>query len=646
MIKFIPSARAGIVIAASFFFTCPSSAATRKLIWNFDDTLTNTLGGGYNVFSGPPSWARTYLDPNVHLPDTRHSLRVTARRAGSGFCGVWFDFYPATAAPRRYFDARRFRYLSFWIKGAKSGWDFNLKLVDETGERNEDQLPTRPLDAYLPRGVSSAWQKVSIPLSDFAEIDPGSLARFVLLFSAPGDYRFYLDDIALEAHRAGVGVPGAAGERRAKAADHGSPCHLSPRAPNPPNAMWVWKTDELFTNPQEPARLFDFCARMKVHTIYLSLDFQQAPSGKLLGLEKAKRYERFLRRAHRDGLQVEALAGSPEWAVTRYHKRALDAVKIVAHFNRAAPPRARFDGVHFDVEPYLLLGFADLAFRKPLLADYLAMVAACEAVARKDGLELACDVPWWFFPASPAARQAMTVNFAGEEKTVGEHLLDLLHCVTIMDYRNEADGAAGIIAFGEPALAEAARSGKKIVIGLETSAEKEEPVDFVLAMPVGSFRQAIVQAGLYSERTFEGYGLYALKGGENIFVGLGAPLRGAPPPAETLETALGDLRKAFGPKPEALSLGPRMTEARAAVNANPEWTDFSAYRTKAFGKHGPLIGFQALHRTAPMITFHGLGRKVFEEESESAAEWLGTSPAFGGLAFHYYDSLRALMSSP
>jgi hypothetical protein len=48
---------------------------------------------------------------------------------------------------------------------------------------------------------------------------------------------------------------------------------------------------------------------------------------------------------------------------------------------------------------------------------------------------------------------------------------------------------------------------------------------------------------------------------------------------------------------------------------------------------------------SPRITFHGLGREVFEEESRSAVEWLSTQPSFGGLAIHFYESYRELMES-
>ena len=624
----------GFVALVGFFTAISSHGASRQVIWNFDDSLTDMLGGGYNVFGRSPSWARTYLDPRVHLPNTRHSLRVTAHRAASGFCGVWFDFYPETT-PRRYFDAHDFRYLTFWIKGTPSLWDFDLKLVDETGESHEDSLETQPLDAYLPHGITTAWQKVEIPLADFPEIDPGSLARFVLMFNTAGNYKFYLDDIALETHRTHGSVQAVTGTPRAL-----------PNARSVPNAMWVWNTDELFNGRRQPKEFFAFCGRMKVRTIYLSLDLRQSAAGVPLALQNTARYDKLLQQAHEAKLRVEALAGSPEWAVSQFHPRAVDVVKIVAHFNRAAPSNGRFDGVHLDVEPYVLIGFADSAFRKLLLRDYLAMVAECEAQARKDDLGFSCDVPWWFFPATEAARQAMTVNFAGTSETVGAHLLALLHSVTIMDYRNEADGAAGIIAFGEPALAEAARRHRKIVIGLETSAEKPASVDFVLAVPVKSFSRLLGHSRLYGQRSFEGYGLFALRGGETIFVGLGPPLQGMPPAPEPMETALKDMRRSFGAKAGMFRVRPFLPQARAAVAENPEWTQFSDYRLNVHGRDGRIQGFQAIHRTAPEITFHGLGRRVFEEETRSVVEWLGPSPAFAGLAFHYYDSLRELMAHP
>jgi Carbohydrate binding domain 30 len=610
----------------------------KTVIWNFNDSLTNALGGNYNAFSREPSWARTYLDSGVHLPPRGHALRITVHRAAQGFCGFWANFYPPSGNPPQYFDASPYRYLTFWIKGQKGGGDFDFKLIDQKGERNQDAVPARPLHAYLPRGITPSWQMVWIPLSDFAEVDPRALARIVIIFSQPGDYSFYLDDIGFESVKTPAGMPSSI--KRAH-----QPAHS---LTDSRNAMWVWRTLEILTDPAEPGRLFSFCARLNVREIYLSVEFAapsagQAPSA----ITSADGIRRLIEAAHRHGLRVQALAGSPEWAVTAYHPKALGAVEAVLDFNRGSPHEARFDGIHFDVEPYVLIGFEDPAFQQQLLDAYLEMVSECSKAAKAGGLPFSCDVPWWFFPlAGSPNQQEMTVDFAGNRKTVGEHLLDLLNSITIMDYRNQADGAAGIINFAQPAITAAAAQHKTIMVGLETTAEEPTPVDFVLAMPDTDFRSRFAASGLLGARGFHGYILHALGGGGTIFVGLGPPRSQNSQPTEPIGRALGELRQAVGATAGQDLVEPFLKQAGAAVAADPEWTNFESSVFPGPAGSAAIQGFQATNRTAPNITFHGLGSKVFEEEAGSVEEWISREPGFGGLGLHYYGSLQTLMETP
>ena len=118
---------------------------------------------------------------------------------------------------------------------------------------------------------------------------------------------------------------------------------------------------------------------------------------------------------------MNALSGTPEWAARDFHTNALAAVEAVLAFNRAAPVESRFDGLHFDVEPYLLVGYADPLFRKEILTEYLELVAkVLEKVKAEPEFRFGCDVPAWFYPSSAAERAAMTVSFRGAEKPVGE----------------------------------------------------------------------------------------------------------------------------------------------------------------------------------------------------------------------------------
>jgi hypothetical protein len=614
----------------------PCSAAWgedgRRVIWNFDNSLTNVLGGRYNSFSKEPSRARTYLDPTIHLSASGHSLRVTALRKPTGFCGVWFNFYPA--ASERTFDARHYPYLTFWIKGAKPGGDFDIKMVDAKGERDEDTLATRPLHAYLRRGIPKEWQKVTIPLTDFPDIDPESLARFVIIFTLPGDYQFYLDDIGFESNPDAQPAGHASVASKPAAVDGAILYH----------SMWVWKTRALLESAKAADRLFAFCSRNGLKEIYLSVDFAGSSAGDPGQIENPAAYGDFLSAAHQRGLRVAALAGAPRWAAGSRHSQALAALRAIGRYNSEMTPDARFDGIHFDVEPYLLLGFSVPAYRERILEDYLQMVAECAAAARQSHVDFTCDIPWWFYPVTSDARKQFTVMFDGKNKTVGEHVTDLLNSVTIMDYRNEADGAGGIVRFGIPALAYAAQVHKQVRIGLETSAQKDKSIEFVLAIPESEFIAKLHQTHLAQRDSFKHYSIYALHADGTVFIGLG--LEGSEVEStRRFEGALIHLRKLFGAKSAArFSVRPVLNEARRAVAADPGWTDFRPDQLERPGSRKAIAVFLAVRRTPPITTFHGLGRSVFEQESRSTAEWLGRYPSFGGLAIHYYESFQNLMA--
>ncbi len=620
----------GMLIPCSAAWGAPG----KQVLWNFDQSLSNSLGGGYNSYSREPSWARTYLDPAIHRSASGHSLRITAHREWKGFCGVWFDFYPT--ASHRPFDARPNPYLSFWIKGGKPGGDFDIKIVDARGETHEDTLDTRPLHAYLPLGITTEWQRVTLPLSDFPETDPGSLARFVLIFSVPGDYQFYLDDISFES-----GIHDPKSEPSA-----GGPKPLKVQEAKPYHSMWVWKTQEILNSAKAANRLFDFCARTGMKEIYLSVDFQGPSGGDPAALENPSAYGDFLSAAHQRGLQVEALAGAPAWAANAHHALALAAVRAILRFNATMTPNARFDAIHFDVEPYLLLGFAVPDYRERILEEYLEMVAACAEAARSGHLAFTCDIPWWFYALTPASPNQFTVTFRGKRETVGQHVTDLLDSVTIMDYRNEADGAGGIISSGIPALAYAASVHKKVLVGLETSAQKDISVEFVLALPAQEFLARLRETHLAESSSFERYSVHALRAKGVVFIGLG-PQHSGPAPTESIALALTHLRGRFGVRSsDRFSVENMLGEARSAIADDPGWNDFQPVEIRKHGSRRAIAAFRAIQRTPPVITFHGLGLDVFEEESRSAAEWLSPYSSFGGLAVHYYQSFQALMETP
>jgi len=607
--------------------------------WQFDNGIANRWGGVYNTYMKEPSSVRTYLDPRVTRAPGGHSLRVTAHRSSDGFCGVWMDFHPASQVPRQYLDVSQHRYLSFWARGAKGGESFEIELTDEATVEDEAARPRRPLSAYLPQGLSTTWQEIVIPLADFHGIDLRKLARMNFDITQRGDYQFYLDDISFKRERAA----------RPSREDPKTDSIARRAVGSVPRAMWVWNTKPLFdpAHREEADRFFDFCARNGIREIYLAVELESPAKEKapVFEVRDPDGYQEFLKRAHRAGLQVEGLMGTPEWGVRENHAEALSAVDAVVAYNNSRPAEARLDGTHFDVEPYVLIGYSAPQYRPQILTEFLELIDQSAARSRAGGLRFSCDVPSWFFPSEDLERERMTVSFKGAEKTVGEHLTDLLESLTIMDYTNRADGAGGIIARGLPALRTASTRNKKIMVGLETFSESESAVSFACGLPAEEFRSRLASSGLRNQLYFEDFRMSVYSDDVNMHVGLSMGRENSPEKRAACQGALAKLSRQFGASsdPDRFPAAPMLEIARAALTGDTEWAGFEPFEFTDLESGKIIIGFRTAHRMQPGITFHGMGRKTFEEEYDSAVEWLGSQPGFGGMAIHFYDSFRELM---
>ncbi len=615
-------------------------APSGVLLWHFEQGITNEWGGQYNAYKREPSSARTYLDARVTRAASGHSLRITAHREAAGFCGVWLDFRAASAIPRQYFDAASYNYLSLWAKGQKGGEDFEIALTDEAHVGNEEARKRLSLRAYLPQGLSTSWQQVLIPLEDFGDLDRSRLVRMTFNIVRRGDFRFYLDDIGFQSDST-VSPPSAN--------NPADPATRTTRA-STNRTLWAWNTGALLdpTKRAEANRFFSFCTSQQIQKVYLAAEFDQSrKDGKpYFELRDPEGYRTFLARAHQQGLKVDALAGTPEWAVRENHPQALAVVGALLAFNHASPSSARFDGIHFDVEPYLLIGYSDPTYRPEILLGFVEIVSRCAERARSGGdLPFSCDVPSWFYPAGGLERDRLTVNYRGHEKTVGEHLTDLLDSVTIMDYTNQADGAGGIIARGLPALEYATRQNKKIVVGIETFREHESTVSFVCGLPMEEFRARLAATGLRNQYFFEGYRTSVCSDDVNMHIGLSTPREMTPEKRALFEATLARLAQQLGAasNPQGNPPSELLEIARAAMAGDPEWKGFEPFEITDPGTGRKIQGFRAVHRMLPSITFHGLGREVFQEEFDSTVEWLGRHRGFGGMAIHFYDSFRELM---
>ena len=219
-------------------------------------------------------------------------------------------------------------------------------------------------------------------------------------------------------------------------------------------AMWVWDA-RVVTKSETRNKLLQFSRHHRVDTLYLSAYNLQPP------LDAG--YREFNRQAHRVGIHVHALAGDPRWGQTRYHQIPLEWCEGVRQFNARVAREERFDGIHTDVEVYLL---SKIWSERPaeLLGGYLDLHVKLAQKIRQDAhLFFGVDVPFWF-DDDPSYR----ILWQGKLKAPSHHIMDLVDAVTVMAYRNFAEGPDGTIQLVSLEMEYGDRIGKKVVIGQET----------------------------------------------------------------------------------------------------------------------------------------------------------------------------------
>ena len=225
------------------------------------------------------------------------------------------------------------------------------------------------------------------------------------------------------------------------------------RKAGPVRAMWVWDA-RIVLGEASSARLLQFCKSHRMDTLYLSAYDLRSPVN--------ERYRQFNRKAHNAGIAVHALAGDPRWGKPQYHHIPLEWVESVRRFNASAAEPERFDGVHHDIEVYLL---SKTWRERPelLLGGYLDLNLKIAQKVEQDPLLLGVDIPFWFDDDS-----SYRILWNGTIKLPAQHVLDTVDSITVMAYRNFAEGSDGTVQLVSLEMAYADQMGKPVVIGQET----------------------------------------------------------------------------------------------------------------------------------------------------------------------------------
>ena len=136
----------------------------------------------------PPRDRKRNKPPLETSGNDYESMRVTYSWQGRGesFCGTYVIILA---------DLRRFQTLTFQVRGASGGEAFEIAMHDLIANRREDAVRVGSIYRYLPRGVTTKWQEVHVPLEDFYGVKLGQAYGLILAINEPGSGAFWIDDV-------------------------------------------------------------------------------------------------------------------------------------------------------------------------------------------------------------------------------------------------------------------------------------------------------------------------------------------------------------------------------------------------------------------------------------------------------------------
>lgn len=646
-----------VFFACSLLVFAQAAAAAESgslAVDDFESGTPNALDGGMGRFQSGASKVDFTRDTTFfHGARRGTSLRIRADKQENGFCGVWMQFFDSKPVKRRFFDSKSYDYLSFWIRGHVGGERFMIKMSDRSWVEKEDSLELGEIRKFLPSGVSRDWQEVLIPLSE-TPLDRSTLGGLTFLFHSVGQSTIYVDDVCFKTAAEVKRNPSSPENQERQFARHDSP-----------RVMWLWKLNDFLENESARETLFDLCATEGIEQLWVQVSYKVDPlstsasqsNGKaapaLIELRHEDKLRAFLAAAHKTRLQVHALDGDPEFSARAKHSIPLGLVESILAFNRESPAEQRFDGIHFDNEPHALLGWCDRTRRERMLKEFLDVHVECQRRVRtQSGLSFGVDLPFWWHHNDPqTGRPVGEVTFNGKKKPASWHCVDLLDNVGLMNYRDNADGADGMVVHGQDILRYADETkGARIFMGVETSLPTATDTWFVVGLPRKRFETAIRNSAreFGDQCRLDGFRVRRLDDGANVHVGLEVP---AAPNAEELaafQRAMRTIAEKFGATGQSLSanlIAQSRIAAETAVRVDPELGNFRNHDLASSGQTD-IPAFQVTSEMLPKITFGDDNYDTFLEQVKAAENSFRSYKKFGGMAVHSYESFQLLTRQP
>jgi len=519
-------------------------------------------------------------------------------------------------------NASEYKFISLRIKGALGGEKIQIQLSDIAMQQREDSRPCKPLTSYLPEGITIGWQELIIPLTDFAGIDITQLTGITFNFTVAGNYTVFIDDLYLK-------------KEITTALPVSNIQH--PQSGNRPleNAMWVWQTYKLFNDLAYRDTLISTCRQLQVNHVFMQMFYDD----NLKELSFADSLRSVIRLCNQHRINVYALDGSPEWGCYDKHEIPLTIVQLVANFNSQSSATEKLAGAHFDIEPYLLLGFSIPDLRKQIIYENLELKKKLSTLCHSHNLTLGIDIPFWYEDPDSTGVPLTNIEFNRSINAASFHMIDLADHIAIMGYRNFAYGSDGMINKDIAELEYASSiKGKEIWAGVETIIET--PIPYVLFSGIPKERLPNFLSGnaaaIGRKSRFMGYRLMMFEHGNYVHFGIEQSVSKKRNEKRRNQQAILEFKKLLASYPDTLSKSNSYHSLNEYLVNSPN--EFQIVK-RGKSKDETSLWKVIIYPTDAKISF---AKKSLDEmliELYKASVVFYDYPSFRGFAFHCYETI-------
>ncbi|MGG3282581.1 hypothetical protein [Paenibacillus solani] len=210
---------------------------------------------------------------------------------------------------------------------------------------------------------------------------------------------------------------------------------------NQNKATWLWDASLIQSETED---IVSFSVSEGITTIFLQIQNEV----------QDEEYRHFVAAAHQQGISVHALDGRPEWAYEDGRRKGMELLSWLEEYNQASDPKEKFEGVQFDVEPYILRRWDNE--QEQVVAEWSANVEVWKQEAKRQGLPFSAAVPFWL-DSIPGPNRTDSESFSN-------WMIRNTDAIAVMAYR---DSGKQMYELSKEELEQADALGKSVWIGME-----------------------------------------------------------------------------------------------------------------------------------------------------------------------------------